>query len=171
MNLIRNILSAVILVSLSWNVHASNEDLANLRQLYDGAMLPGVEVATFSHSDKLQPVMVVNRGKTSKPLPRSTKPFRAIHFDNRGHHYDLYDYLANNRVAGILVLKNGEIAFEDYELGVGPDTQWLSFSMAKSISSTLVGAALVDGSISSLDRRNGDLPWPTLPLRSDQNPD
>lgn len=151
MNLIRNILSAVILVSLSWSVHASNEDLANLRQLYDGTMLPGVEVATFSHSDKLQPVRAVHRGKTSLLLPKRTKPFPAIHFDNRGHHYDLYDYLANNRVAGILVLKNAEIAFEDYELGIGPDTHWLSFSMAKSISSTLVGAALADGSISSLD--------------------
>jgi CubicO group peptidase (beta-lactamase class C family) len=63
----------------------------------------------------------------------------------------LYDYLADNRVAGILVLKNGEIVFEDYELGIGPDTHWISFSMAKSITSTLAGAALADGSISSLD--------------------
>jgi CubicO group peptidase (beta-lactamase class C family) len=127
------------------------KDLANLRQLYDGAMLPVVEVATFSHSDQLQPVRIVHRGEASEPLPKSGKPFPAIHFDNRGHHYDLFDYLANNRVAGILVLKNGEIAFEDYELGIGPKTRWLSFSMAKSISSTLVGAALADGSISSLD--------------------
>ena len=126
-------------------------NLATLRQLYDGAMLPDVEVRTFSHSDKLQPVRAVHRGKVSSSLTRSEKSFPAIHFDNRGHHYDLYDYLANNRVAGILVLKNEEIAFEDYELGMGPGTRWLSFSMAKSISSTLVGAALADGSISSLD--------------------
>jgi CubicO group peptidase (beta-lactamase class C family) len=148
--MIRNTLS-VILVSLSWSAHAANDDLANLRQLYDGAMLPGLEVATFSHSDKLQPVRMVHRGKSSQPLPKSAKSFPSIHFENRGRQYDLYDYLANNRVAGILVLKNGEIAFEDYELGTGPDTHWLSFSMAKSISSTLVGAALVDGSISSLE--------------------
>jgi CubicO group peptidase (beta-lactamase class C family) len=139
------------LVSLSWSGHAAGGELANLRQLYDGTMLPGVEVATFSHSDRLQPVRVVHRGKSPLALPKSAKQFPAIHFDSRGHHYDLYDYLANNRVAAILVLKNGEIAFEDYELGIGPDTHWLSFSMAKSISSTLVGAALVDGSISSLD--------------------
>jgi CubicO group peptidase (beta-lactamase class C family) len=144
-------LSLLILISQSWNAHARGDELAGLRQLYDGTMLPGVEVATFSHSDKLQPVRIVRRGKSSLPLPKSNKPFPSIHFDNRGHHYDLYDYLANNRVAGILVLKNGEIAFEDYELGIGPDTHWLSFSMAKSISSTLVGAALEDGSISSLD--------------------
>ena len=63
----------------------------------------------------------------------------------------LFDYLATGRVAGILVLKNGEIALEDYELGIGPDTPWLSFSLAKSITSTLVGAAVADRAISSLD--------------------
>ena len=126
-------------------------DFAGLRQLYDGAMLPRVEVATFSHSEKLQPVRVVHRGKSSQPLPKGVKPFPSIHFDVQGQHYDLYDYLATNRVAGILVLKNGEIAFEDYELGIGPETHWISFSMAKSITSTLVGAALADRSISSLD--------------------
>ena len=149
--MIRNTIGVVTLVLLSWSAHAGNDELANLRQLYDGTMLPGVEVATFSHSDKLQPVRIVHRGKSPLVLAKSVKPFPAIHFDSHGHHYDLYDYLANNRVAGILVLKNGEIAFEDYELGIGPDTHWLSFSMAKSISSTLVGAALADGAISSLD--------------------
>jgi hypothetical protein len=74
-------------------------------------------------------------------------PFPAIHFDVRGHHYDLYDYLADARVAGMLVLKNGEIAFEDYELGIGPDTHWISFSMAKSITSTLVGAAVSSANV------------------------
>src|SRR5277367_4422142 len=143
-------LGLIFIASTSINV-ARAGDVAGLRELYDGTMLPGLEVATFSHSEKLQPVRVVHRGKSSAALPKRTNPFPSIHFDVRGHHYDLYDYLANNRVAGILVLKNGEIAFEDYELGIGPDTHWISFSMAKSITSTLVGAAVADGFISSLD--------------------
>jgi CubicO group peptidase (beta-lactamase class C family) len=143
--------TGLILVALTSINLARAGDIAGLRELYDGTMLPGVEVATFSHSAKLQPVRVVHRGKSSAALPKRAKPFPSIHFEVQGHHYDLYDYLADNRVAGILVLKNGEIAFEDYELGIGPDTHWISFSMAKSITSTLAGAALADGSISSLD--------------------
>jgi CubicO group peptidase (beta-lactamase class C family) len=139
------------LVSLAWSVKAATPQVANLGQLYDGTMLPGVEVTTFSHADTLQPVQVVHRGASSQPLPKRSTPFPPIHFEVGGHRFDLYDYLATNRVAGMLVLKDGQIAFEDYELGIGPDTRWISFSMAKSIASTLVGVALTDGSIASLD--------------------
>jgi CubicO group peptidase (beta-lactamase class C family) len=135
----------------AWCAQAATPQVAGLRQLYDGTMLPGLEVTTFSHADSLQPVRVVHRGPSSQPLPKRSKPFPPIHFEVGGHRFDLYDYLATNRVAGMLVLKDGEIAFEDYELGIGPDTRWISFSMAKSIASTLVGVALADGSITSLD--------------------
>jgi len=139
------------LASLAWSVKAATPQVANLHQVYDGTMLPGVEVTTFSHADMLQPVRVVHRGSSSQPLPQRSTPFPPIHFEVGGHRFDLYDYLATNRVAGMLVLKDGQIAFEDYELGVGPNTHWISFSMAKSIASTLVGIALTEGSIASLD--------------------
>jgi CubicO group peptidase (beta-lactamase class C family) len=143
----RHCLWALALLSLS----ASAQGIADLRQLYDGAMLPGTEVATFSHADRLQPVRIVHRGPSPRPLRHRREALPPIHFEIRGHRFDLYDYLATNRVAGMLILKDGRIAFEDYELGIGPDTRWISFSMAKSIASTLVGAALADGSIASLD--------------------
>jgi CubicO group peptidase (beta-lactamase class C family) len=144
-------LFAPILLALMLTNQARAADIAGLQQMYDGAMLPDVAVATFSHTERLLPVRSVHRGGSARPFPRRPKPFPAIHFEDRGGSFDLYDYLATNRVAGLLVLKDGEIALEDYELGIGPDTHWASFSMAKSVASTLVGAALVDGLISSLD--------------------
>jgi CubicO group peptidase (beta-lactamase class C family) len=147
----RNRLLIFTLMALAVRAHAAAPEVAGLRQLYDGTMLPGLEVATFSHADTLQPVRVVRRGATSRPLPKSARPLPPIHFEVGGHRFDLYDYLATHRVAGMLVLKDGKIAFEDYELGIGPDTRWISFSMAKSIASTLVGVALAEGSITSLD--------------------
>ena len=68
-----------------------------------------------------------------------------------GRRYDLVDYLAYNRVAGLLVLKDGAIVREDYELGLAPDVRFASFSLAKSVCSTLYGAALQDGLIDSLE--------------------
>lgn len=68
-----------------------------------------------------------------------------------GRTWDLYDYLSVNRVAGLLVLKRGRVAAEVYDLGIGPQTQWWSCSLAKSFASTLVGVALAEGHIRSLD--------------------
>jgi CubicO group peptidase (beta-lactamase class C family) len=60
-------------------------------------------------------------------------------------------YMAAHHVAGLMVLQNGKVRLERYGLGATPDTRWTSFSVAKSFTSTLVGAALRDGSIHSLD--------------------
>jgi len=131
---------------------AQQPEVAGARQMFDGAMRPDVEVATFSHIDRVIPSQIVERGKGPvQVLPRSDAPLTNVHFVSNGKKYDLFDYLSLNRVAGLLILKNGKVALEDYELGAGPETRWSSFSMAKSCSSTLVAAALKDGSIHSLD--------------------
>lgn len=129
----------------------ANPPLAGARQVFDGTMLPGVEVATFSQSDTLFPVNVVPRGASIRSFERSPRTLPKIQFQVGGETYDLYDYLADNRVAGLLILKDGKVVLEDYELGIRPDTRWISFSMAKSISSTLVGAALKQGLIAGID--------------------
>jgi CubicO group peptidase (beta-lactamase class C family) len=63
----------------------------------------------------------------------------------------MYDYMSLNRVSGLLVIKNGKIAFERYELGNTEATRWMSMSVVKSMSSTLVGAAIKDGYIKSIN--------------------
>ncbi|MBD60103.1 MAG: serine hydrolase [Citromicrobium sp.] len=59
-------------------------------------------------------------------------------------------YMASQGTAGVIVLQDGRKRFEDYALGFGPDQRWTSFSVAKSFTSTLLGAALKDGHIDSL---------------------
>jgi CubicO group peptidase (beta-lactamase class C family) len=145
---------SAILIALTLafcNAPAPAQQRAGARQVFDGKMIPGVEVATFEHSDALFPVNAVPRKGPVRPLPPASTKLTNIHFKSDGHNFDLFDYLAYNRVAALLVLKDGKVAFEDYELGAGPQTRWPSFSIAKSFSSTLVGTALQQGLISSLD--------------------
>lgn len=63
---------------------------------------------------------------------------------------DLDAYVNDNRHAAIVVLHNGKIRLETYGLDFNENGRWTSFSVAKSLTSTLVGAAVVDGYIESL---------------------
>src|SRR5215471_14934380 len=142
----------LILVSVLFAAASgSAQEIAPLRKVYDGAMLPDVEVKTFVHMDELLPMRVVDRGSKVRDLSKAKRQLEDVQFEAGGKKYDLYDYLSLNRVVGLLILKNGEVVLEDYELGVGPMTRWPSYSVAKSASSTLIGAALQDGFIKSLD--------------------
>lgn len=65
----------------------------------------------------------------------------------------LESYIQKNRIGGVIVVKDGKIQLEAYGEGVDQNTLWTSYSVAKSISSLLVGVALEDGFIESLDDR------------------
>src|SRR5262249_35211945 len=56
-----------------------------------------------------------------------------------------------NRVSGLLILKDGRIALERYELGNTENTRWMSMSIIKSFTGSLVGASVQDGFIKSID--------------------
>ena len=80
----------------------------------------------------------------------SPTPLRDVHFHKGDASYDLDQYLDLNRVSGLLVLKNGRVALERYRYGNTDRTRSMSMSVAKSITSTLVGAAIEQHRISSL---------------------
>ena len=61
-------------------------------------------------------------------------------------------FMADTAVAGLMVLKDGKVVFEEYGLGFDADQRWTSFSVAKSFTSTLLGAAIADGYIASVDQ-------------------
>lgn len=130
--------------------HAS-EPIGTLREVYDGVLQPDLAVNTFRNMDRLLPTRRVAAGGTAFPLPRAPVPLDQVNFLSNGSTVDLQTYLALNRVAGLLVLKNGRIVNETYRYGNSDRTRWMSMSVAKSILSTLVGAAVKEGAIASID--------------------
>jgi CubicO group peptidase (beta-lactamase class C family) len=61
------------------------------------------------------------------------------------------EYLADQRTAALVIVHDGKVRFERYGLGFDATGRWTSFSVAKSFTSTLVGAAIQDGAIGSLE--------------------
>jgi len=64
---------------------------------------------------------------------------------------DVDSYMAGQRSAALLVVHDGKLRLERYGLGFDAAGRWTSFSVAKSITSTLVGAAIRDGYIKGID--------------------
>src|SRR5277367_3344781 len=87
--------------------------LSDAREVFDGRMLPSNEVATFSHSDTLFPTNTVARGEDVRQLLHGSDAAKVrvenLRFQSGGEALDLYDYLADDRVAGLLILKDGKV--------------------------------------------------------------
>jgi CubicO group peptidase (beta-lactamase class C family) len=64
---------------------------------------------------------------------------------------DIDAFMENQRAAALVIVHDGKIRLEKYGLDFGPEGRWTSFSVAKSFTSTLVGAAIKDGYIKSID--------------------
>lgn len=95
------------------------------------------------------------------PLPHAEKePAIRWSVDQSGG-LSIDDYLARQRVMGLMIIKDGVVQVERYQYERNASHRFLSNSMAKSITSIAVGIALREGKIKSLDDR-ADLYAPKL---------
>jgi hypothetical protein len=130
--------------------HAS-EQIGTVRQVYDGALMPDIQVNTFRNIDRLFSTRVVKRGSNVYSLPWSENPLTSLTFSSENKEYDLYDYISLNRISGLVAIKDGEIVYEKYQLGNSEKSRWMSMSVVKSMTAILVGAAIHDGYIENID--------------------
>ena len=129
----------------------ADEPIGSVREVYDGRLYPDIQVNTFRNIQRLFPTRTVAAGPEPRPLPRDLLDLADFAFTAGEERYDLYDVLAMNRVSGIVILQDGKTRFEKYFLGNDERTRWMSMSVVKSITAALVGAAIHDGFIESID--------------------
>ena len=109
------------------------------------------QAATVRDQDQVWPMRVIRRGDAVRPLPSHARSLANLALDVGEDRRSVVDYMIRSRTVGLLILKDGEVALERYGTSSGPERRWQSYSTAKSMVSTLVGAALHDGTIGSLD--------------------
>jgi CubicO group peptidase (beta-lactamase class C family) len=104
----------------------------------------------FKMMDKL-PILVKSRqiepSKKIRDLPAGVP----LNFDT-----NMDDFFTKQNLAGALILHKGKVRYERYGIGHSPEKRWTSFSVAKSLTSSLVGIALKEGYIKSLDDKVSD---------------
>lgn len=111
---------------------------------------PEQQKAWYPAIETVYRVGTIKRGSKVHPLPPAGRTI-APTFSYGGKDFDVDSYMAAYNVSGILVLKDGKVLLEKYGLGRKPEDRWTSFSVAKSVTSTLVGAAIADGKIKSIN--------------------
>src|SRR5437764_118967 len=106
---------------------------------------PADRVGAFTHIDDIYPTRQVKHAAVSWRFKRApaafSEPFRA----------EVTGYLARNPVTGLLIAKDDQILFEHYQYGRTDRDRFVSQSMVKSITGLLIGIAISEGAIKSVD--------------------
>ena len=84
-------------------------------------------------------------------LERTPVDLSALRYEFDGGSYDLAHFLEHNRTNALLVLRDGKIVQEIYRNGANEESRFISFSVGKSLTSSLLGLALAQGALPSLD--------------------
>jgi CubicO group peptidase (beta-lactamase class C family) len=107
-------------------------------------------VGALSHFDALFPARTIAAPKQATPLARAAAE-PVVRYASAGADLTLDDYLNRHPVTGLLIAKDNTILVERYQYGRTDADRLTSFSMAKTVTGLLVGIAVKEGAIRSID--------------------
>ncbi len=105
----------------------------------------------LQHSSEVFPTRTVARARGGTSLPERSGALDGFTFVSDGKTRTLADMYTDMETTGLIILHRGEMIHESYGRGAGPETRFGTWSLAKSLTSTLVGFAVFDGLIDSVD--------------------
>lgn len=105
-----------------------------------------VIVENFRHMDRIIGTRTVNKAPRPTIFDKDPQPLPAS-FTYLGKANDLNQFLKDQYTTGMIVIKDNKITFEEYWLGNDENSVVISWSMAKSVISALMGIAIDEGLI------------------------
>jgi CubicO group peptidase (beta-lactamase class C family) len=106
-------------------------------------------VGSQSHQDEIFPSRLIRAG-TPSPLARAASE-PSLRYDYQGRSFTVDEYLARNPATGLLVARDETIFIERYQYARTDRDRFTSWSMAKTVTSMLIGIAIAEGRIRSVD--------------------
>lgn len=110
---------------------------------------PSIQPYGYRIVDRLFAHRVIRCGPTVRELPRGEEI--APRYVADGSEHDVASFMDRNLITGLLVIRHGKVVLERYGLGLDEHDRWSTMSTVKSMTAMLVGAAVRDGAIASID--------------------
>lgn len=105
----------------------------------------------FKNYKEILPTRLIPKSQNPYPLSYDLMDLSKIKYKFQGKEFSIYDYIQEFKIAGLIVVRDGAILYENYNFGNDESTKWVSFSVTKSVTSMLLGAAIQDGFINSIE--------------------
>ena len=131
---------------------APDEDAKHLTSLGNIRLwTPEQQVAAFRNFDLIADTRTIAAGDSPLQLTEARRDLGPVLIHHDSGSLTVDEYFKRQSVAGLLVIRDGQVVYERYGLGNSRNTRWVSFSVAKSVVSMLVGAAIKDGYIAGVE--------------------
>lgn len=133
-------------------VVACSQDFSKERLLFITSLFTGSEQhQNFNRAYKIFPTSRLIASDQPFHLETADRIDLPSNFSFENKSVDVDEFLSRTGTSALLIIKDGKIYYENYWLTGGRDVLWLSMSVAKSFISTLVGIAIEQGHIGSIN--------------------
>jgi CubicO group peptidase (beta-lactamase class C family) len=143
---IKNLIVGVAALIPGWARADGDYPIGDRMSMWDDPYIVG----SYRHFGEIYASRLVPAVDEGVPLPRG-EMITGFQYTLRSTTRSMEDYYKRARTTGLIVLKDGKIVFEHYGFGADEHSLLTSQSVAKSVTSTLVGFAIGDGLIRSVD--------------------
>ena len=109
------------------------------------------KIEGFKNIRELLPTRIIKKSDYPLSLSYGLDDFSDISYRYKNNTYTIQDYINKFKVGGLIILRNGKILHEEYNFGNNQESRWISFSVTKSVTSMLLGAAIKDGFIKNVE--------------------
>lgn len=106
---------------------------------------------TFQHTPEIQPTVTIHRGEETSQFLKGDNVTLAYGFRYGDVFYPTREFLETTKATALLVVQDDTIKYEEYFSGGDEHTVFSSNSMGKSFVSALMGIAVAEGAVESID--------------------
>jgi CubicO group peptidase (beta-lactamase class C family) len=143
--------TAVINASKAQDLRLPSPDSFRTANLF--FLPPQKQLLYYQNAERILPTNKIEAGAKKYFLVGSPRDFSEFSFTFLDTARKLSDFIKDTKVVGLIIIKNDTVLLERYSDGLTPQSKWINFSVAKSVTSLLYGAAMKDGYITSLDEK------------------